>query len=304
MKIIKSNLFLIGAAKSGTSSLHDQLSFHKEICGIENKEPHFFCKTESEIYCEVDDYLNKFHDEGCLYYLDSSTGYLQFENSIENIVSHTESAKFIIILRNPIDRVLSHYNWLFGYGDEEKGFWDAINEFGLSEPGFDNGGATGYKNYISWGMYGKKVTNLFKLVDKKNVKIVFFEDYKTRTREILREIFYFLDIEVDDDFLELASVIKSNESVSIKNKKIYQTLSKIGAGGYQFPLKKYLSLMKRNLLSIAKSNKENSSVNYTLSSEERVKLAKIYYDDVMLLSSLIDKKIDDMPWPDFQINRD
>ena len=59
MTLVKPNLFIPGAAKSGTSSLHNYLNKHPDIFMSESKEPHFFSHTtkyssriEHKKYCQ------------------------------------------------------------------------------------------------------------------------------------------------------------------------------------------------------------------------------------------------------------
>lgn len=102
--------FIIGAQKSATSTLHEILSFNKNIdCGLK-KEPDFFSRTES-------------YEKGLSYYyrnytqsnksarLDSSQSYLSLEY-VPNRINDTfgSHAKFILVLRNPADRIESAFN--------------------------------------------------------------------------------------------------------------------------------------------------------------------------------------------------
>ena len=71
------NLFIPGAGKSGTSSLHKYLNQHPDIYMSKNKEPHFFCHDDFNSKWEA--YL-QFYQEGIdkRYRGESSTGYMVF----------------------------------------------------------------------------------------------------------------------------------------------------------------------------------------------------------------------------------
>ncbi|WP_116869773.1 sulfotransferase family protein [Vibrio splendidus] len=303
----KVNLFLIGAAKSGTSSLHDQLCLHDSIIGASTKEPHFFCQNGSETEMSYEDYRELFEIKSSFdYLLDSSTGYLQFEKSIDRIREYNENSKILVILRNPIDRVLSHFNWLYGYGDERSGFWEAIGSFGLNEPDFydEQKGNVGYKHYLSWGMYGKKVENLLNIFPRHSVKFVFFEDYKLDPKSTLKDVFDFLNVEVDDTIISNMVEVKSNKSIAIKHKKTLMILYSLRFGRFKALFPKffvaYIKKIKSSLIRKIKKQSDESAINFKLGHEDRRKLKEIYQDDVDLLLRLMNVNVGDTPWEDFK----
>ena len=57
--ITKANLFIVGAAKSGTSSLYNYLSIHPEISMSLVKEPHFFALD----YVDIGEKATKINEE-------------------------------------------------------------------------------------------------------------------------------------------------------------------------------------------------------------------------------------------------
>ena len=89
----KPNLIIVGAAKSGTTSLHHYLDQHDEIFMSKHKEPHFLINKEvgvNEIPNGINnykDYLRLFENTKSYKYRgESSVMYLQFpELTIKNI---------------------------------------------------------------------------------------------------------------------------------------------------------------------------------------------------------------------------
>jgi len=300
------NLFLIGAAKSGTSSLHDQLNCHAAISGARCKESHFFCQNSKERIALEDDYMKNFTTNlNTKYLLDSSTGYLQFEESIINICESCEDPKVIIILRNPIDRVVSHFNWLSGHGDENSNFWDALNEFGFDEPKYKemNKGSIGYKHYISWGLYGKKIEAVYKYMKKESVKIIFFEDYKKSPELVLTEILTFLSINASSEVIDRMTNIHTNKSVDLKYKRTYKFLRNINFGFLRTILPaRFRMLFRTAKLSLQDKIKmiEDRTPKFELTVEERYKLKELYKDDVDKLIEITDMTKSNLPWEDFK----
>ncbi|HEV2268361.1 MAG TPA: sulfotransferase [Steroidobacteraceae bacterium] len=106
------NLFVIGAMKSGTTSLHEYLNTHPQIAMSEWKEPAFFVE-ELTLRRGEDWYLTLFeNDERYRYLGESSTHYTRlpvFQGVAERLHAFSPDARLIYIMRNPFDRVVSHY---------------------------------------------------------------------------------------------------------------------------------------------------------------------------------------------------
>lgn len=108
----KPNLFIIGAMKSGTTSLHEYLNTHPQIAMSSEKEPGYFVK-ELSLHKGEDWYLNLFDGDECYQYVgESSTHYTKlpiYRGVPERLHQFNPSARLIYIMRNPFDRVVSHY---------------------------------------------------------------------------------------------------------------------------------------------------------------------------------------------------
>ena len=83
--MILPNLLIVGAAKSGTTSLHNYLSQHPDVFMSKHKEPHFLINNEIGLsripkgINKINDYSNLFlNSENYQYRGESSAMYLQF----------------------------------------------------------------------------------------------------------------------------------------------------------------------------------------------------------------------------------
>ena len=93
----KVNLYIIGAMKSGTTSLHDYLNRHKDIYMSEEKEPFFHSSLR---WCNYSEIYTKAAEEKC--YGESSTIYSKlptYPEVVDNIKSYNPDAYFIYIDR-------------------------------------------------------------------------------------------------------------------------------------------------------------------------------------------------------------
>lgn len=98
---------IIGAMRSGTSTLHSHLSAHENICS-NYKEPDYFAGNLEGFssYEEIWE-VNDEHQ----YILDASTSYSKypfFDGVPQRIHEYGLTPKFVYLLRNPIDRIMSH----------------------------------------------------------------------------------------------------------------------------------------------------------------------------------------------------
>ncbi len=106
------NLFVIGAMKSGTTSLHVHLNAHPDIYMSRIKEPGYFVE-ELSLDKGRDWYLGLFSGASNeLYIGESSTHYTKlptYTGVPERISRFCEKPRFIYVMRDPIDRTISHY---------------------------------------------------------------------------------------------------------------------------------------------------------------------------------------------------
>jgi hypothetical protein len=105
--------FVIGASKCGTSSLHDYLSIHPEIAMSRLKEPAYF--VPERIYrnqvIDRQDYLALF-ETGAQQRGESSVSYSWWpirKGVPRAIAAQVPEAKFVYLVRDPIERARSHY---------------------------------------------------------------------------------------------------------------------------------------------------------------------------------------------------
>jgi hypothetical protein len=191
----KVNLFIIGAAKSGTTSVYTRLSQHKDIFAGKLKEPHYFAKDhflntsqdhKKTITMDYKAYVDNYKDAGNeKYRIDASVYYMYYEDSLPRIKEYNANAKILITLRNPVDRIYSHYKMLFN-----KGFTKANFENFLQNP-VDNIGI----NLLKLGEYCRMIEYVYQVFEKDNVLLLDFEDLTRNETVFYEKITNFLDIQ-------------------------------------------------------------------------------------------------------------
>lgn len=137
------NLFLIGAMKSGTTTLHALLATHPQVFMCEPKEPCYFLEPEllrrywpemwERRYWESEArYLELFAGAGEASVVgESSTDYSKlprFPGVVERIRAFNPQARFIYIMRDPVERSLSHYWHMVSHRVERRGLLEALQQ--------------------------------------------------------------------------------------------------------------------------------------------------------------------------------
>ena len=106
------NLFVVGAMKSGSTTLHEYLGLHPEIFMSEEKEPGFFVpelwrgRPESEYQALFSGW------KGERYIGESSTHYTKlptYPGVVDRLHAYNPDARILYVMRHPIERVISHY---------------------------------------------------------------------------------------------------------------------------------------------------------------------------------------------------
>jgi len=124
------NLFLVGAMKAGTNTLHRLLDAHPDIyMSRKPKEPSWFAGSNSAK--GEDWYLGLFADAGPAHYIgEASTDYTRaprLKGVPEKIRQYSPDARILYIMRDPLHRALSHYWWDVQFSAEGRSFKDAAS---------------------------------------------------------------------------------------------------------------------------------------------------------------------------------
>ena len=106
------DFIVIGAMKCATSTVHEQLAMQTGIFMSTPKEPNFF--SDDELYARGTDWYSSLFDAAGVTHLcgESSTHYTKlptYPRTIERMQQHLVNLKLIYVMRDPVDRLVSHY---------------------------------------------------------------------------------------------------------------------------------------------------------------------------------------------------
>lgn len=107
------NFMIVGAQKCGTTALWSYLAEHPDICMAEGREVHLFDLMDTD-YVRPER-LDRFyagyfpHYRGQALRGESTPAYLYHPRALAQIHRYNPDMKLIVLLRDPIERALSHY---------------------------------------------------------------------------------------------------------------------------------------------------------------------------------------------------
>lgn len=199
------DFLIIGAGKSGTTSIYYYLSQHPQIHMSPVKEPGFFLlpgldiettlaeRQEFEINNPgrietLKDYRRLFRDAkpGQLRG-EASIHYLSSEVAAQNIARYTPSARLICVVRNPIERALSnHAHALRDHLEKRNSILDVLEQDGVGHV------------YFQGGFYGRELQRFAQCAPANPLRVWLYDDLARDAVGLIKELLRFLD--VDDTF--------------------------------------------------------------------------------------------------------
>jgi len=234
----KTNLFIVGHPKSGTTALHFFLNQHPDIYMSNLKEPSYFCKDfhrESDVFHkrkvffeirEEQQYLKLFSQAKREKIIGESSAsvYLYSRVAAGEIYEFNPNAKIIIMLRNPANFLHSLHNQftILGYENVED-FRTALSleESRLVGKQIPPGVRTpSFLYYSQWIKYAEQLKRYYDFFDSSQIKIIHFEDFKRNNEKVYSDTLRFLG--VGPDFIPDFKTV--NPTKRPQYKKLHQLL--------------------------------------------------------------------------------
>lgn len=288
---------IVGAAKSGTTSLMNYLQQHSQVF-IPIKEPNFFSfygntyeqmpsLIRDKAYFTLDKYLKLYiASPAGATIIDASVSYLtKYDTSIKNILAlYKEKAKdlqIIIILRNPIDRAFSHYVMFKRNGIENLSFEQAIQPEITQErmhlnPGF---------NYLENSLYYPRVKAYLEAFPK--VQIFWTEEFK-RSDLILNQTLSLLNLPRENS---IDTKTRFNQGGIPKNQLLHKLLNQ--RSGIKRWIKGWIpKKWEYSLLKLRSELVDKNVEEVKLDPALRLRLLNEYFsDDIKALEKLLNKDL-------------
>lgn len=178
----KVDFMLIGAMKCGTTSLASLLASHEDICFSQPKEPNFFIRPDWK--SNTDNYHKLFSNMHAKLWGEGSTSYTKFPRMTpfdiaKRIHSYNPEIKLIYIIRDPLERIISHYRDIYTRGHEKLSFDQAV---------------TTKAHYINLSRYYMQLLPYLEVFGKERILILTLKELNDELETVRQTLGDFLNI--------------------------------------------------------------------------------------------------------------
>jgi len=229
------HFIVIGAQKSGTTSLFYYMSQHPQILPV-HKGVHFFdggLDPNIDTFKKGQQWYRAHFPLRISLGADRITGevsprYIFNPLAAQRLYNLVPKAKLIAILRNPTERAISHYFFSKGKGREPLPIMEALEKEDerLAEAKKKNdfkSNSFAFFSYKSRGLYGEQIERFLRFFPRHQLLVLSSEEFFTRTADTLKTFFGFLEI---DENIKISNLTPKNVSTN-KTKvapEVYQYL--------------------------------------------------------------------------------
>lgn len=188
------NFMIIGAQKSASTFVHECLREHPDVFMPKGETPFFedpfYAQSDIE---QLEALFNNVKDETMLGI--KRPDYLGEAECPARIHKHIPDPKFIVILRNPVERAISAYYWYMRMGyiptrPLEEGMRDIVD--GLYEDQYPKS-----REIIRYGLYYQHIKRYLCYFDRENFLIMFHSDFRADSLQSMKRVYRFLSVKDD-----------------------------------------------------------------------------------------------------------
>ena len=293
------NFLIIGAQKSGTTSLYAYLKQHPQIFMSHLKEPRFFAfegekpnfrgPGDQELYenivGDIEAYRTLFEGVSKEKAIgEASVVYLYISSAPERIRHYIPGVKVIAILRNPVERAYSAFLHLTR--DRKEPLRDFARALRAEEERIRNNWGPIW-HYRQVGFYYVQLKRYFETFEREQIKVYLYEDLNDDPIKVMKDIYRFLGVE--DAFVPEVSR-RYNVSGIPTNEGWYAL--------YTFLLRQNLvksivkpllprGLRQRVSTTLLSTLQDRTLVKPPLPTEVQQQLIELYKEDILKLQELI-----------------
>lgn len=285
--------YIVGAPKSGTTSMHNYLKGHPRIIMPEITNIGFFSKDLHNEKMTEKEYLDLFKEaEKDVVIGTCAVWNLYSKIAAKEIKKFCPQAKIIIMLRNPVEMLYSlHSQLIYDLVENINNFEEALKAEKARKRGKKipkNIYNPKFLFYSEIPRYTNQVKRYLDLFGKKNVLIILFEDFINNTDKVYKKTLNFLCIQ--DDFQLNYDVINANKKFRNQLAQQFLTyppeiIAKFGRAVFPLWARKVLAnfLFNLNRKYIKRPPLKKKTKNYLKSEFE---------EEIANLSKLINRNLD------------
>jgi len=300
------HIILAGTSKAATTSVYNYLADHPEVCNSHIKQTNYFLEKSVQeklgLYSTYQyssnfkEYFNYFNCENKnhSYRLEATPDYMNYPLSIKRIseFSKKHKTRLVIILRHPVTRLKSWYNFGKQQGSikSNETFEDYYNN-SKSYIGNESPSLMAYKT----GLYSVYLNEVFKRFEKDVVVKLFYENLITDSKNFMINLSKQLDL--DGSHYNEYNFVHFNKTVKTKYKSLNNIYNLFRSFYIRFLNKGKLGvkagqLLKSILSPLYKRVNTKKLENQEIDHQVINALEKDYLEDIEKIEQLIGKT----PW--------
>ncbi len=220
--------FIVGGTqKGGTSALARFLAQHPEICFSKHKETHFFDRPDFPEQASFDElntqYVRKFPKDWAGKIVGEATPVSMYLPGVaERIQAYNPAMKWVLLLRHPVERAVSHYSMERARGYERLPLPMALRaeRFRLW---YDRGWmawrtSLRHHSYLDRGRYSGQIERLWRLFGREQVLVLTSDQLRDRHTETLQAVYGFLGLQDSGIFAEPEAVFVTEMKAALDEK--------------------------------------------------------------------------------------
>jgi hypothetical protein len=196
------NFFIAGIPKCGTTALFDYLSQHPNVWCPPVKEPNFYASDYPALQGPADEagYLRLFADAGPQHTARGEASVLYFYSrvAVPAILERFPAARFIVMLRNPVDMVYSfHSQMLATLNEDEADFrraWALQDERAAGRRLPSRCLAPDLLQYGDVGRFSARLERLQGLIPSDRLHLVWYDDLRDDPAAVFDTVTDFLEL--------------------------------------------------------------------------------------------------------------
>lgn len=273
------DFYIVGAPKCGTTALYEYLKTHPNIFLPAVKEPTYFAKEfrAQRSYIGTPQAYSALYKAATKTQLtgDASPYYLASDTAIQNILRCNPAAKFIAIIRNPLDMLPSYHAQLLRSLVEDEPVLETAwsNQSPITHPGL---------NYRKICTLGTQIKHLINIVPENQRHIIIYDDFKVDTRATYQSLLNFLTLPDDG---------RANFARINKRKKLRSPALQKALRGMYYALKPLKPIVNalglRPFSKLSQLNQASATTNTSMSPAFKQKLLQEFSEDITLLEDLL-----------------
>ena len=196
------DFMIIGAQKAGTTALSYFLSQHPDVAMAEGKEVHLFDSGDYSADWATDEINQRYapHFQGVnsdALWGEATPVYLYLPEIIPELKRYNPALKLIVLLRDPAERAISHYEMEKSRSNEDLSLWQALwcEPKRLAQEAGYLGHAHRCHSYVDRGLYAEQISRVRHHFNDQQILLLENDALKNQHTETLKKVWEFLAIE-------------------------------------------------------------------------------------------------------------